>query len=152
MHSQTFYSIMKEDWVILRGQHFVEASCYCAAKLPPWCSSFFLLHAFSHSILWGHIASSAPYILLTGPIRRCNSCGGSRHITGVLLSWSSHAIGGCITFPNFFASSFSLQDLKKFQNIFIKLAMLRWVPPVLRLSFVVSHHAQGARAVAHHSK
>ena len=44
--------------------------------------------------LWGHIASSVLYILWTGPMRRCNSGSGRRHITGVLLPCLSHTIFG----------------------------------------------------------
>ena len=36
---------------------------------------------------------------------------------------------------------FPLQDSKNSQNNFIKLAMVRWLPLLLRASFVVLHHA-----------
>lgn len=87
-------------------------------KLLPWYPTFFTLHALSQSLLWCHIASSALYILFT---RLGNSGDKRRHITGVSL--------------------FSLWDSTKSQSKSIKLAMVRWLPLLLRSSCIVSHNA-----------
>ena len=94
-----------------RGLSASKQSTFCRSfllllpwKLPPWYSSFFTLHTVSQSALWDHFASSALYILLPGPIRRCHSGGRRKNITGVSSTWMSHILRGCITFPNFFAS------------------------------------------------
>ena len=88
MHSQTF-QWKKKDWVFLSSQHFVKPSHYCCQL-----NSCHDTPLSLPCTLWGHIASSVLYILWTGPMRRCNSGGGRRHITGVLLPCLSHTIFG----------------------------------------------------------
>ena len=106
-----------------------------------------MLHNLSQFILSGHNDSRAPYILLTGPIRRSSSGGGIRKMTGVSLSMLSQSIGvgwGWMTFPNFFTSDFSLLDLKKSQNKFIKLEKSYVNFPFYVVHrFIMSHEAHG---------
>ena len=124
MHSKTFHR-MKKNWVLLRAQHFVEASCYHCQQNSRHDDPLSL-----HCMLWAipHFAAILLQVswyywllLLAGLIRRCNSGGRMRHVTGVSSSSSSHPVGGCITFPNFFTSFFHFETKKT-----LRITSLSW--------------------------
>ena len=78
---------------------------------------FLTLHNLRHFLLSGHNDSRAACILLTGPIRRYSSGGGSfiweNDRCFIIYVATKYRVGGGgrITFSNFFPSNFRLEEV-----------------------------------------